>query len=117
MSTRIESSLPPTGLATLIAAQALRPPQYLALTFPPILLFSSYLNVNGFEKDAAGITAAWSGLYMLLALRRKQPFMKKWGTRGIVRGATLGLCGANLAACGLVYGIGKREQDEDDESN
>jgi len=42
------------------------------MTFPAVLLFSSYLNLSGFQKDAAGITAAWSGLYALMALRRKQ---------------------------------------------
>lgn len=41
------------------------------MMFPPVLLFSSYLNLSGYQKDAAGITAAWSGLYALLAMRRK----------------------------------------------
>ena len=42
------------------------------MIFPPVLLLSSYLNINGFKTDAAGISAAWSGLYLLLAMRRKQ---------------------------------------------
>jgi len=42
------------------------------MLFPPILLFSSYMNVNGYKTDAAGLAAAWSGLYMILARRRKQ---------------------------------------------
>ena len=42
------------------------------MMFAPILLFSSYLNLSNYKTDAAGITAAWSGLYGLLALRRSQ---------------------------------------------
>jgi hypothetical protein len=42
------------------------------MLFPPILLFSSYLNLSNYKTDAAGITAAWSGLYALLAIRRSQ---------------------------------------------
>jgi uncharacterized protein (TIGR03382 family) len=64
--------VPPTLLATLITAQHFRPFQPLPMIFPPVLLFSSYLNLSGYEVDAAGITAAWSGLYGLLALRRRQ---------------------------------------------
>ena len=98
-------------LAALITAQALRPPQYLPLLFPPVLLFSSYLNLNEYKIDAAGINAAWSGLYMILASRRKQPLLSKWGARGLIRGATFGLCGANLVAGGLVYAVGKRDDE------
>jgi hypothetical protein len=68
----IESSFPPTLLATLVTAQHLKPFQPLPMLFPPVLLLSSYLNINGFKTDAAGISAAWSGLYLLLAMRRKQ---------------------------------------------
>lgn len=50
----------------------MRPFQALPMLFPPVLLLSSYLHVNGYKKDAAGISAAWSGLYVLLAGRRKQ---------------------------------------------
>jgi hypothetical protein len=42
------------------------------MLFPPVFLFTSWMNINGFVIDAAGISAAWSGLYMLLALRRRQ---------------------------------------------
>jgi hypothetical protein len=63
--------VPPTLLATLITAQHFRPFQGLPMMFPPVLLFSSYLNLSGYKKDSAGITAAWSGLYALLAMRRK----------------------------------------------
>ena len=68
----LENPLPPTLLATLITAQHMRPFQPLPMIFPPILLFSSYLNINSYKIDAAGVTAAWSGLYLLLASRRKQ---------------------------------------------
>jgi len=83
------------------------------MTFPPVLLFTSYANLQGFKVDSAGISAAWSGLYLLLAARRKQPFMKKWGARGIVRGATMGLCLANMVAGGLTYTLGRREKEEE----
>jgi hypothetical protein len=72
LTVRIENSVPPALLATLIAAQHMRPFQPLPMMFPPVLLFSSYLNLSDFKTDAAGITAAWSGLYGLLAMRRKQ---------------------------------------------
>lgn len=42
------------------------------MMFPPVLLFSSYLNLSDYKTDSAGITAAWSGLYALLAMRRSQ---------------------------------------------
>ncbi|KAI9806197.1 MAG: hypothetical protein M1825_006312 [Sarcosagium campestre] len=107
-----ESSVPPTLLATLIASQHLQPPQYLPLSFVPVLLFSTYLNINSFSIDAAGLNAAWSGLYLVLARRRKQGFVNKWGVRGIVRGATMGLCAANVVGGGLTYALGRRK-DED----
>ncbi|MCJ1258891.1 hypothetical protein MMC24_006725 [Lignoscripta atroalba] len=109
-----ESPLPPTLLATLITAQHARPspllsffPRYLPFLFPPALLFSTYLNIYDYKTDAAGTSAAWSALYLVLARRRRQPLAQKWGTRGIVRGATLGLCVANLASGGLVYALGE----------
>jgi hypothetical protein len=110
----IESAVPPMLLATLVTAQHARPPQLLPLLFPPVFLFSAYLNVYGVKKDSAGITAAWSGLYLLLARRRKHPLMQKWGTRGIIRGATMGLCVANLLGGGFVYGTGKRSAEGKD---
>ncbi|RAH74300.1 uncharacterized protein BO66DRAFT_388351 [Aspergillus aculeatinus CBS 121060] len=108
-----ENAFPPTLLASLITAQHMRPFQPLPMLFPPLLLFSSYANLQGFKTDTAGISAAWSGLYLLLAGRRKQPFMKKWGARGIVRGVTMGLCLVNMVSGGLAYTLGKREEDED----
>ncbi|KAM0795094.1 hypothetical protein BDR22DRAFT_826401 [Usnea florida] len=109
-----ESPVPPTALAALIAAQGLRPPQFLPLLFPPVLLFSTYLNLNDYKVDAAGLNAAWSGLYMLLARRRKQPLGRKFGTRGLIRGATMGMCTVNVVCGGLVYAMGKREGEGDD---
>lgn len=113
-SSSTENSFPPTLLASLIAAQHMRPFQFVPMIFPPVLLFTSYANIQGFKTDTAGISAAWSGLYLLLAGRRRQPFMKKWGARGIVRGATMGLCLANLVGGGLAYTLGKREDEEDE---
>jgi hypothetical protein len=108
----IESPFPPTLLATLITAQYMRPFQMVPMLFPPVLLFTSYANLQGFQVDSAGISATWSALYLLLAGRRKHPFMKRWGARGIVRGATMGLCLANLVGGGLAYTLGKREKEE-----
>ena len=113
----LENSFPPTVLATLITAQHARPFQFVPMLFPPVLLFTSYANIQGFKVDGAGISAAWSGLYLLLAGRRKQPFMKKWGARGIVRGMTMGLCLVNMISGGLAYTMGKRERENDREDS
>ncbi|MCJ1233961.1 hypothetical protein MMC14_001919 [Varicellaria rhodocarpa] len=108
-----ESPVSPAIAATFIAAQHLSPPQYLPLIFPPILLFSSYLNLAEYKIDAAGLNAAWSGLYLILARRRKQPLMKKWGARGIIRGSTMGICALNLLGGGFVYATGRRSKEAD----
>ncbi|KAK5171086.1 uncharacterized protein LTR77_004230 [Saxophila tyrrhenica] len=105
-------SVPPALIATLIFAQHARPFQTLPMLFPPIFLFSSYLNLQGFKKDAAGLTSAWSAAYLVLARRRRQAFGSKFGARGLVRGATMGLCVVNILSGGLVYAFGKREDDE-----
>ncbi|KAH8701475.1 hypothetical protein GQ44DRAFT_693281 [Phaeosphaeriaceae sp. PMI808] len=107
-----ENSVPPTLLATFITAQHARPFQPLPMLFPPLLLFSSYLNLCDYKTDAAGITAAWSGLYALLAVRRKQGLKNKFTVRGAVRGASLGLCAANVVGCSLAYTFRKREKKE-----
>jgi hypothetical protein len=39
--------------------------------------------------------------------------MKKWGARGIIRGATMGLSLANMVAGGLTYTLGKREEEDE----
>ncbi|KAK4575412.1 hypothetical protein LTR86_001266 [Recurvomyces mirabilis] len=102
--------VPPALTACLIAAQHLRPFQTLPVLFAPVLLFSSYLNVNGYKKDAAGVTSAWSAAYFLLAMRRRQQFSSRFGARGLTRGATLVLCGANVVSGGLAYAFSKREE-------
>lgn len=38
--------------------------------------------------------------------------MRKWGTRGVVRGATMGMCVVNLAAGGWAYAVGGRGVEE-----
>lgn len=89
----------------------MRPLQLLPMSFVPVLLFTSYANLSGFKKDSAGISAAWSGLYLLLASRRKQAFMKKLSPRGIVRGTAMGLALANMVAGGLTYTLDSRDDD------
>jgi hypothetical protein len=116
---KLESPLPPTILATLITSLHLRPFQTLPMLFPPVLLFSTYLNLNSFVIDSAGLTAAWSGLYILLAQRRKTMgrgiagrFTNRFGARGLVRGAAIGLAGVNLVACGVTYAFGRRKEED-----
>jgi hypothetical protein len=76
-------------------------------------MFSSYLNLSDFEKDSAGLTAAWSGLYLLMARRRKTTLSQRLGVRGAVRGAAMGLAAVNVVGCGVAYAFGKRKVDED----
>ncbi|CEJ81782.1 hypothetical protein VHEMI01893 [[Torrubiella] hemipterigena] len=109
-----KSSMPPALLATLITALHARPVQMLPLAvFTPPLLFASYLNLSGFETGSAGLTAAWSGLYALLALRRRQGLRAKFSARGVVRASAIGLGAANAAAGGWVYMNGDFEKDEE----
>ena len=108
-----ENPLPPTLLAAFIFAQHARPFQPFPMIFPPLLLFSTYLNVQGYKIDSAGTTAALSGTYMLLASRRRQAFVSKFGTRGIIRGATMGLCLVNLVGGGLAYAFGSRLKEDE----
>lgn len=107
------NSVPPTLTAALIFAQHARPFQTLPMLFPPILLFSSWLNINGHKIDSAGLTSAWSAAYLVLARRRKQAFGSKFGTRGMIRGATMGLCLVNAVSGGVAYAFGKREDEEE----
>lgn len=109
------ASLPPSLLATLVFALHARPMQALPLfTFTPALLFSSYLNLSGYPTGSAGMTAAWSGLYALLALRRRQPVRGKFSIRGIVRGTAVGLGAANCVAGGWVYFNGDFAKDAEE---
>ncbi|EFY95921.1 uncharacterized protein G6M90_00g031780 [Metarhizium brunneum] len=109
------SSLPPALLATLVTALHARPLQKLPLfLFTPPLLFSSYLNLSGYPTGSAGLTAAWSGLYALLALRRRQPLRSKFSARGLVRGTAIGLGAANAVAGGWVYFGGDFAKDEEE---
>lgn len=103
----------PIGLATLVTALHFRPLQVLPAAFVPVLLFSSYANLQGFKKDSAGITAAASGTYALLALRRRHPgaFYRKFSVRGVVRGAAVGVGFANAVAGGWVYATADREEE------
>lgn len=73
--------------------------------------------------DSAGLTAAWSGLYLLLARRRKvaganfgSHIGNKFGARGLTRGAAIMLAGANVAGGGITYAFGRREKDEGENS-
>lgn len=73
------------------------------------------MNLNDYRADAAGTSAAWSGLYLVLAQRRKRPLMQKFGARGIVRGSTMGLCLINLVAGGFVYATEKRHVESEND--
>jgi hypothetical protein len=86
------------------------------MIFPPLLLFSTYLNLQGFKIDAAGTTAALSGTYLVLSGRRKQGVWNKFGTRGIIRGATMALCLANLIGGGLAYAFGSRSKEDEEKA-
>ncbi|KAK5090157.1 hypothetical protein LTS08_007278 [Lithohypha guttulata] len=108
-----ESSVPPSLLATFIFAQHARPFQTLPMLFPPLLLFSTYLNLQGYKIDSAGTTAALSGSYIVLASRRRMGFVNKFGARGLIRGATIGLALANVVGGGLAYTFGSRSKEDD----
>ncbi|PBP19517.1 hypothetical protein BUE80_DR009701 [Diplocarpon rosae] len=114
-----KSPLPPTLLATLITALHARPFKPLPMLFPPVLLFSTYLNLSNFKVDSAGLTAAWSGLYLLLARRRKvaganfsSRLGAKIGARGLTRGSAMLLAGTNVLGCGVTYVLGDRKAEE-----
>ena len=112
------------GLATLIIALHARPLQPFPLLFAPALMFSSYVNVAGYVIDAAGMTAAWSGMYVLLSLRRRRmpgagfiarawtPASLRTSTRRIntparraVSAVAMGLGAINCVAGGVTYAI------------
>lgn len=78
-----------------------------------MLLFSTYLNLQGYKIDSAGTTAAISGTYLVLAGRRRGGFFNKFGARGLIRGTTMVLCLANVVGGGLAYGFGSRSKEDD----
>ena len=108
-----ENPVPSALLATLVFAQHARPFQPFPMIFPPLLLFSTYLNLQGFKIDSAGTTAAVSGTYLVIASRRRMGFMNKFGARGILRGATMGLCLVNVVGGGMAYAFGSRSKEDD----
>lgn len=109
------------ALTSLITALHVRPFQPLPMLFAPLLVFSSYLTLAGFKIDGAGMTAAWSGMYVLLAARRgrrgrgratatlRSRFLS---LRGAVRGAAMGLGAVNAAAGLYTYATGDRKSEE-----
>lgn len=101
-------------LTTLIIALHARPFQPLPMLFPPLLIFSSYLTLAGFKIDGAGMTAAWSGVYALLAARRRPGSLRnKFMTvRGVVRGTAMGLGAVNAGAGFYTYATGDRKREE-----
>lgn len=80
------------------------------MLFPPILVFSSYLNVQGFKKDSAGLMSAWSMAYFVLARRRQVKLGQKITVRGATRGVTMGLCAVNALTGGWAYWKGNRDE-------
>jgi hypothetical protein len=102
-------------LTTLIIALHARPFQALPMLFPPLLIFSSYLTLAGFKIDGAGMTAAWSGIYTLLAARRRPASLRsRFSLRGFVRGSAMGLGAANTVAGFYTYGTGDRKREEEE---
>jgi hypothetical protein len=89
------------------------------MLFPPALLFSTYLNLASYTTDSAGLTAAWSGLYLLLARSRKvtgssfssRMSSSKFGARGLTRGAAMALASVNVVGGGLTYAFGNRKRE------
>ncbi|KAK4034704.1 hypothetical protein C8A01DRAFT_38807 [Parachaetomium inaequale] len=102
-------------LTTLILALHTRPFQPLPMLLPPLLIFSSYLTLAGFKTDGAGMTAAWSGVYTLLAARRRPASLRtRFSLRGVVRGTAMGLGAANTVAGFYTYATGDRKREEEE---
>ncbi|SPO03328.1 uncharacterized protein DNG_06010 [Cephalotrichum gorgonifer] len=107
------NSLPPTLLCTLIVPLHTRPLRAPILFVAP-LLFSSYVNLAGYTTDAAAMSAAWSGLYALLAMRRRQEWTKKFTIRGGLRGLAVGLGAVNFVCGGWVWLRGDKAADKEE---
>lgn len=54
------------------------------------------------------MTAAWSGLYMLLASRRKHRVLQRFTPRGFIRGGAMGMAALNVVAGGVAYVFGPK---------
>ncbi|KAK4242187.1 hypothetical protein C8A03DRAFT_40461 [Achaetomium macrosporum] len=109
------SAIPPMTLTSLIIALHARPFQPLPMLFTPLLIFSSYLTLAGFKIDGAGMTAAWSGIYALLAARRRPASLRsRFSLRGVVRGSAMGLGAANSVAGLYTYAAGDRKREEEE---
>ena len=85
------------------------------MTVAGLLAFSSYVNVAGYAIDGAGMTAAWSGIYVLLAARRRPQAVlsqsslgARFSSRAVVRAAAMGLGTVNCAAGYYAYATGDR---------
>ena len=115
MLPKIASAVPPSLLATLVIALHTRPRQIvpLALITPPLFV-ATYLNLAGFPTAAAGITGAWSGLYAVMAMRRRQGIRGVLSMRGGVRGLAVGVGIVNAAAGGWTWLRGDYERDEEE---
>jgi hypothetical protein len=102
-------------LTTAIIALHARPFQPLPMLFPPLLILSSYLTLAGFKTDGAGMTAAWSGVYTLLAARRKPASLRsRFSLRGGVRGGAMALGVVNCVAGLYAYATGDRQKEEEE---
>lgn len=109
------SPLPPTILATFITALHFRPFQPFPMLFPPVLLFTSYLNLQDLTRESASLSATFSGLYFLMAKRRKEKVKtisglsvarlrsRFFSARGLTRGAAMGVAAINCLCGGLTY--------------
>lgn len=110
-----ESPVPPALLAGLITSYQLRPFRPLPMLFPPFLLFSSYLNTQGYKTDAAGLSATWSTLYLVMSRRTGgiTSVLKpsNWNFRGLTKGATFVMCIAQSTNGGIAYVFGSRSKE------
>lgn len=103
------------GMASLVTALHWRPFQALPMLFAPLLAFSSYLSLAGFKMDGAAMTAAWSGIYVLLAARRRPASLRsRFSVRGVVRGTTMGLGAINCVAGAYTYATSDRKAEEEE---
>lgn len=72
------------------------------------------MNIVGHKHDCAGVTAAWSVLYLMLERRSKKKYLQ-WNRSNWqfwVRGAMVPMCVMNAVGGGLVYLTEKRTVDE-----